>query len=155
MAERVLDWSEFESLAADLLSRGSRLRFRARGTSMHPFIQDGDLVTVEAVEAGSPRRGDIVLARLSSGRLVVHRVRQTGPDFLLVQGDAVPAPDGRLGLENVLGRVAAVERAGRPVRFERGPQRVLAFAWLALAPARRLLLNLRRGVGLMVRRLRP
>ena len=151
MAERLLDWAEFDALAAELLGRGSRLRFRARGTSMHPFIQDGDLVTVEAAAAGTPRRGDIVLARLASGRLVVHRVRQVGPDSLLVQGDAVPAPDGRLGLASVLGRVTAVERAGRPVRFERGLQRVLAGAWLALAPARRRLLKVRRAVGLMLR----
>jgi signal peptidase I len=144
MPARLLAWAEFEALAAEILARGSQVRFEARGASMRPFIQDGDLVTIQAVEAGSVKKGDILLARMNGGRLVVHRARQVTPAFVLIQGDAVMDPDGRLSLSSILGRVTAVERAGRPVHFNHGMQRFLSAAWLVAAPVRRQLFGLMR-----------
>ncbi len=37
-----------------VLERGAQFRFTARGSSMHPLIRDGDVLTVESL-AGGPR----------------------------------------------------------------------------------------------------
>ncbi len=144
MPERLLDFPEFEALAAEILTRGSQLRFEARGGSMRPFIQDGDRVTIQAANLGALKRGDIIFARLDSGRLVVHRVRQVTLVSVLIQGDAILAPDGRLVRDQVLGRVTAVERAGKQVNFDHGVQAWLSAAWLAAAPACKPLFGLMR-----------
>ena len=86
------------------------------------------------------RRGDVVLCRLESGRLVLHRIIRlesspAGPR-LLIQGDALLAPDGTISPGAVLGRVAAAYHAGRRFGLEDGLGRLLGMAWLVLLPLR-------------------
>jgi signal peptidase I len=49
-----------------VLEKGKAFRFEARGMSMRPLIQDGDVVTVRSLAAGEPRTGDVVA--FASGR---------------------------------------------------------------------------------------
>jgi len=55
------------------LGRGQRVRLTVSGSSMAPFLGDGDTVEIEPL-AGLPREGDIVLVECSAERYVVHRV---------------------------------------------------------------------------------
>lgn len=129
MPDFLVEFDEFESLAISILREGQNLRFRARGASMHPFIQDGDLVEVQPVEANSVRRGDVVFCRLPDDRLVVHRVIRAGQGYFLTQGDALPHPDGRVPAENVLGRVDFVLRRGKLVCLNSTGMTLLARGW--------------------------
>lgn len=56
-----------------VLESGNRVRFKANGDSMHPFIRSGQQLVVEPVDAHAVKRGDVVLARLDRG-LTAHRV---------------------------------------------------------------------------------
>ena len=82
----------FVFLSGDLLSFGLGVRFRAPGTSMHPTIRHGDLITVEPVTPSNLRRGDIILYRLQNG-FIAHRIvniekrNGCGRTFIL-RGDA-------------------------------------------------------------------
>ncbi len=129
--------SEFGALAAEILESGHSLRFRARGASMRPFLRDGDLLHVQPVSLPAIRRGDVVLCR-AGDHLVAHRVinirREHGQFILIVQGDALAYPDGRIFPDQVLGRVVTVERDGRPIRMDTLLQRHLGLAWMTLAP---------------------
>jgi signal peptidase I len=127
-----------------VLSRGVPFRFRARGGSMHPFVRDGDVVTVQPLGKSRIGAGDIVaFTHPGAGRLVVHRVAAGTGRGLLMKGDNAEYADGIVPLENVLGRVSRVERDGRRIRLGVGPERAL-IAWLSrsdrletmLAPAR-------------------
>ena len=101
---------------------------------MQPTIEDGELITVAPVGPGSVKRGDILLYQSESGvhaHRVVGRVkgtvpspvagcRATGPrqvdcplDRYLLRGDASVSCDAPVQLEQVIGRVVAVQRAGR------------------------------------------
>ncbi len=51
----------FGALIGSLLSEGLGFRFRARGRSMQPTIQDGEILHVKPVSAETLRKGDIVL----------------------------------------------------------------------------------------------
>ena len=146
MPDFLVEFDEFESLAVSILREGQNLRFRARGASMHPFIQDGDLVEVQPVEANSVRRGDVVFCRLPDNRLVVHRVIRAGQGYFLTQGDALPHPDGRVPAENVLGRVDIVLRRGKPLRLNSAGMKMLARGWRWMAILRQVPARLSRRV---------
>ena len=107
----------FGALIESLLSEGLGFRFRARGRSMQPTIQDGEILHVKPVSAEKLRKGDIVLfaegKHFRAHRLVVvDRERSV----FLTRGDAGGQMDAPLCLEQILGRVVAKEdnSGGKP-----------------------------------------
>src|SRR3972149_845028 len=66
--------ADFDCLVREVLGKGGGLRFRARGTSMSPFIRDGDVVRVEPAAPSRLKRGEIVLCRRRWGSHTVHRL---------------------------------------------------------------------------------
>ena len=116
-------------LAAAVLSKGASFRFQARGSSMSPFIKDGDTVTLSPPRDGSARLGDLVaFAPSKSHRLVLHRVVRAGEDYVLTKGDNSHPDrdfDPPIRQGDILGRVTHVERDGKKIRLGRGPERAL------------------------------
>lgn len=120
----------FVELIGELLGRGRRVRFRVHGKSMHPTINDGEMVTVEPVKPSVVKQGDIILYRNPKG-LIAHRVVAIagpggkGPTFrppssglsadylFLLRGDASRSCDSPVESSQILGRVVSVERDGR------------------------------------------
>ncbi len=124
-------------LTAELLSRGTRVRFRPTGRSMYPSIREGELITVEPVVPSDVKLGDIILYRSQRG-VIAHRVIEVSRSqtessafgaagfslrasssrdvrvFRLL-GDASLSCDKPVEARQILGRVASVERGGRSV----------------------------------------
>ena len=133
------------------LARDAGLRFTARGFSMHPFVTDGDVVTVTPAAWDEVDPGDIVACRSGEG-LLVHRIVRRVERRLLVRGDNCESPDGLIGEADLLGRVTKVERRGHRVRLAVGPAGPALAAlsrrgWLRplVTVARRVSRPLRRG----------
>ena len=112
-------------LSLDVLSRGASLRFLATGASMHPFIRDGDFVTLGPLLDHRPGIGDIVaFMDPRTERLTVHRVVGRKGGLLITKGDAAPRPDGPVPEVEILGCVTGIERNGRRVLLGVGPGRI-------------------------------
>ena len=125
--------------AAEFWSRaGQKHWLPVAGSSMAPFLSDGDEVLV-AHQAGMLRRGDVVVIRQNE-RLLVHRVLVPARrgDLLpaLTQGDHNRQPDPPVVGSTLLGRVCAVRRQGREQSIEsarwRGVGWLIAAGQLAL-----------------------
>ena len=106
----------FVEMTAELLSRGSSVRFQATGHSMYPAIKDGEMIKVEPVEPSQIKKGDIVLYRMKKG-VIAHRVvhierRNGGTPFFVLRGDTLETCDGIVEPRQVIGRVISVERNG-------------------------------------------
>ncbi len=134
---------EFRELLRDSLVRGVSMRFAAAGTSMDPFIKDGDIVTVAPLTDGL-RPGEIVAAvSPANGLVVVHRVVALRNGSALLKGDNLPAADGEAAGAALLGRVVRAERGGRQVVLGVGE-----WNWaLALLSRWKLLRHLARAVS--------
>ena len=131
-----------------MIQKGASLHTTVRGFSMSPFIRDEDVVTIAPMKGGPPRVGEVVaFVKPGCGRLAVHRVVAAEGTGWLIRGDNCPEPDGVVATEKIIGRVVAVERKGRPVRFGTGP----AGACIA-ALSRRGLLGRLHAVALLPRR---
>jgi signal peptidase I len=87
---------------------------------MRPSIRHGDVLTIQPVEPGDIRVGDVVFYRHQNMRVLVHRVtkrvEQDGETCFLIQGDAFDQPDGLAGVEQILGRLVQVEQGDGPGR---------------------------------------
>ena len=124
------------NLTAELLSWGTTVRFRPSGRSMYPSIREGELITVEPVQASDVKIADIVLYRSGRG-LIAHRVievscpqaepsavgaagfslRASSSRVFRLRGDASLSCDQPVEAEQILGRVVGVERNGRSIQL--------------------------------------
>jgi signal peptidase len=104
-------------LSGALLNLGFGVRFRAPGTSMHPTIRHGDVITVEPVAPFKLKRGDIILYRFQKD-FIAHRIvnveeREGCKLTFILRGDASTACDAPVKPEQVLGKVVCLERDHR------------------------------------------
>lgn len=135
---------ELEALAREVLSYGNTFQFVARGSSMHPYIQDGDLVSMRSIPAQKVRLGDVLFARTGIDLLVVHRVirikEQDGERLFELQGDDCNRSDGFIMERNVLGKVYLVKRGGQiidsrnPIRKLFSHLQVMLIRWFGKRP---------------------
>ena len=104
----------FLDVASELLSQGRSVRFRAEGDSMYPTIRKGEAIVVEPVPAAGLRKGDVALYRTERG-ITAHRVVASGKTRFKMRGDAMASPNEPVDIQQILGRVVAVEREGRSI----------------------------------------
>ena len=92
-----------------VLKRGFSLRFKAKGKSMMPSINNGDIITISPLNNDKIRINDIV-AFIEPTRkiLLVHRVIKIDNDKFLIKGDNVYNHDGYIPRSNILGRVIKI-----------------------------------------------
>lgn len=131
---------DLADLAREVLGRKCALRFRARGISMLPLIEDGDIVFVNAFEAGEARLGDIILIQNQSGVVKIHRVIghtiSSGRGMLITKGDNTEFPDELFLPAQALGRVYRVEKKEKIIDLTRRDYRWAAFVLGASERAR-------------------
>lgn len=104
-----------EILASQILRTGIKVKFRARGQSMYPFIRDGSILSIEPLCNTLPRKGEVIFCWYSTQTaeiVLVHRFLRYLPDGRVqTRGDHLPEADPPLPVEQVLGRVSRVEQA--------------------------------------------
>jgi hypothetical protein len=104
----------FDDLTQELFSRGSQLRFKARGWSMYPFIHDGDVLLIRPQRAAPPNIGDIILYRRPWGAYVVHRlIKRDNSHAAITRGDNVIECDPPVAIESIMGCVIRIENNHR------------------------------------------
>jgi hypothetical protein len=113
-------------LLQDVLRKGVPFTFRAKGSSMSPFIKDGDDLTLFPLNGISPGLGDVVaFIHKGNGMPFVHRVVGEKGNTYLLKGDNATETDGLISESDILGCVRMVERRGLRVFFGLGPERFL------------------------------
>jgi len=124
----------FDALAQEILGRGVCLRFRARGMSMYPAIQNGDILLIEPQCAAEFNIGDVVFYRRLGGTYIVHRlVKKENNSALITKGDNQPYYDMPVPIEQAMGKVIQVEGRGKRVNLKGAPSRTLGqiLAWFS------------------------
>lgn len=134
-----LGHSEFTQLSSEILGEGHRLRFTAHGSSMAPFVRDGDVLTVLPVEGVKLKLGNIVFYRSGGASLIAHRIvgiEHNGENTLLrLRGDSSPGSEELVSQENILGLIASLERPeGERVQINQGNWARLGSLWVHLFP---------------------
>src|SRR6266568_114740 len=136
----------FREVTSELVANGLGFRFQARGRSMLPSIQDGDLLHVRPVDWKSLKVADIVLFR-DGAEFKAHRVIRKKGDIFVTRGDSSLQPDVAIRGGQIVGKIIAKEcaDAGRIVPLE-GRTARLRFV---LSEARRRVSRTARALGPM------
>jgi signal peptidase I len=160
MREVSLKCSEFSDISTQILNNGGSFSFKAHGSSMYPFICDGDILTVKQIEYSALRVGDIAFYRSSDDRIIVHRVvdkkRQSNKLMLLMRGDSVFNNDGWIYSDQVLGKVVSIQRDKKFIQLDQKVSlRLIMYLWNKLYPTGPLFFNLtlkgKRGLSCVLR----
>ncbi len=130
--------SSLLKLSNSLSKRSASIRFRAKGFSMRPFIQDGDLITVSPLLNYPIRVGDVVLFKTVDDQAIVHRViRKTkinGETVFFIKGDAAFGQPEEVDTERILGRATAIERNGLKRKLDTKSYRIIGLLFAGLSP---------------------
>ena len=147
--QRQLDPPAFADLAAEFLGRGIGVRFTARGSSMWPFIHDGDVLVVEPAAGETLRVGDVVLYRAGGGVMAHRLVGRTAIDeqpVLIIRGDGSRGAGDRVRPEQVLGRATQREHGGTVTDLDGWWPRLVARLWISFWPVSLRSVRLASGV---------
>lgn len=139
----VLDTESYLNAVCRMLSTGAKqVPVPVQGTSMRPFLGNGDFVFLDAVD--SPvKKGDIILFRRANGRYILHRVykvKKQGTFLMLGDGQLVTEPIVR---EQMMGRVVRVTRRGKTEAPGSFVWWFFASPWRILAPWRKQISGIR------------
>lgn len=140
MEKRILPNDILLAEAGALLAEGRDVELLVKGSSMLPFLHD-ERDSVRLRKLDTVAKGDIVLAQISPGHYVLHRVRAVEGDALTLMGDGNVRGTENCTRSDVLG--TAVEFI-RPDGTRRKPGR--GRCWAVLWPIRRYLLYLYRRI---------
>ena len=127
-------------LSKDIFSQGKSARFQAKGWSMRPFIRDGDFLVVSPIENSSIKRGDVVFCITTENKVIVHRViKKYKKDkdnriTMLIKGDATFSSPEKVEMQNVLGKVVAVERNGQKKRLDTKFHQIKGLLFAGISP---------------------
>ena len=117
---------------------------------MKPFIQAGDILTIQPVKAIALNVGDVAFYRTVEGGLVVHRVigkkKQIDGVILTMRGDALSGPDEIVQVEQVLGKIVSLQRRQKIIRLDQGRWQWAGVIWARLLPLRPVLFGAARIV---------
>lgn len=141
---RLLDTQEYLDAVCDLLKQGQRsVSVPVAGSSMVPFLVDGDTVYLDPVET-PVKRGDIVLYRRRNGRYILHRVYRVNRDgsYTMV-GDAQTELELLPSREQIFARVSYARHRGKVIKPGQFRWWIYRHVWLWLRPCRLFLMRFR------------
>lgn len=119
------------------LSQGKKVKLRAKGSSMWPFIH-GNEDTLLITPASTLSKDDIVLAHIDGKRYVVHRIVEMSENIITLMGDGNLYEKETCTCSDIYGAVASIIRDGKELSLISKNAHMLARIWRLLLPIRRL-----------------
>jgi signal peptidase I len=105
---------------------------------MRPFIRDGDFIVVSPVKSSSIRKGDVVFYSNAENKIIVHRIirkyKKNDRIIVLIKADASFGSPEKVDINNVLGKVIAIERIGRERRLDGKLYKIIGLFFVAISP---------------------
>lgn len=122
------------------IQEGKSVTIRTKGNSMLPFIR-GEMDSVELSRRDSYCKGDIVLAEITPGHYVLHRIWAIQDDRIVLMGDGNCRGKEKCQIKDLVAKVDYIitptERKINPDSFG---LRIAARVWRFLLPLRGYLL---------------
>ena len=132
------------SKVAYTLSKGGKAIIPVKGSSMHPFIKGGE-DSVELFPPFNIKEGDIVLAEISHGKYLLHRIYKLKGNDIILMGDGNICNKEFCSRKNVVGKaVYVIDKKGRKKKLYSFRLIFFSRIWKLMLPCRSLLLRIYR-----------
>lgn len=113
-------WSNMQAeketilLITNAIKKAGWIELPAKGNSMFPFIQEGDICRFILCEPSALRKGDIILFSSPTGQLIAHRLYRTLTNnnqiYYLFKGDSNLGFDELIRKEQIIGKLTCVQK---------------------------------------------
>ena len=134
----------------ELLKEGHTVTLPLRGRSMRPFLEDGrDKAILKIVD--NYKEGDAVLAEISKGHFVLHRLIRIEGQKVTLRGDG-NLGDEHCTLADIRAKAIGFYRKGRSKLDSTDGRkwRIYSWIWMRLTPVRRWPLAFHRRIWLKI-----
>lgn len=140
----MVDNSIFLPQVVQLIEEGHKATIVARGNSMRPFIEDcRDKLVFSKVDSLSV--GDVILAEVTKGHFVCHRIEKLDNQTVTMRGDGNVRGTEVFPREHVRAKLVQVIRKGKLYTLSTSRKwKLYSAVWPKLLPVRRYLLALYR-----------
>jgi signal peptidase I len=129
---------------AEEISEGNSVLLSVKGTSMLPFLHEGDVLTLVPFYGSELKFGDIVLFK-NKRKKILHRIIKKNNNKLVIQGDAFWKIKEKVTTDDVIARLQKIKRKnGVVVDCTTFNWRISFFIWFLLRPIRPVLMFLYR-----------
>ena len=116
MKPRTIQNNLFFVEVANRIAEGERVRIRAKGNSMLPFIRNSkDMIVLEKTNEQSFQKGRLLLVQLKDKRYVLHRVKKIDDTRILLHGDGNLSTFETCTYKDVIAEVTTVIRNGKEI----------------------------------------
>lgn len=135
-----------------LLEEGHTVTLRLRGNSMRPFLKDNrDRALL--IKATHPQKGAPVLAEISPGHYVLHRIINIDNQNVTLRGDGNLANE-YCTINDIKASVVGFYRKGRRTldHVDGWKWNLYSFIWVRLYPIRRYLLAIDRRISQIIKK---
>lgn len=116
------------------IERGQSIRMTVSGSSMTPFIYNGDEVEIVPLKSVI-KKGDIVLTKSSGGYYVIHRIIKIKKDLFYLRGDAQDYTEKFYDYKNIIGKVSISVHNGSERNHSKEFWKFAGFVWIFISPA--------------------
>ena len=139
-----LDTKEYLDNVVDMLKKGAEaVPVPVKGSSMVPFLVEGDTVFLSLVGEKPLKRGDVVLYQREGGRYVLHRIQRAGSGVFDILGDAQTEIEYGVTAGQICARVIRVLHKGRVLTPADARWKFFSRIWLTLIPWRPVAVSVR------------
>ena len=147
--EHQVSMEQLLPLIREQLSRGSRVRFFPRGTSMLPMLRQGIDSVCLSPTPKKLKKYDLPLYRRPDGQFVMHRVIRVGEDYTCI-GDNQFVQEPGVRHEQIIGLVTVFYRGEKEIPVSNMAYGIYCRLWHYSRPlrylARRVLTKIRRHI---------
>ena len=117
MGTKTIQNNLFFSEIAARIAEGERVRIRAKGNSMLPFIRDGkDEIVLEKPNKQSFQIGRLLLVQMKDKAYILHRVKKIDNTHIILRGDGNLSMIESCSPVDVIAEAVAVIRNGKVIR---------------------------------------
>ncbi|MFA5011884.1 MAG: S24/S26 family peptidase [Ignavibacteria bacterium] len=138
------------------LSEGKPVRFTSTGSSMAPFIYNGDEIELLPINE-KLKRCDIILLEKDTNKYVLHRIVKIDGEKAFLRGDAQSKAEGPFKKQKAIGIAGISYRKGRRRDHTKGYWSFAGKVWVRFFPITLfeylVYKSLRRLAGIMLRKL--
>ena len=147
MRPKTIQNNLFFAEIASRIADGERVRIRAKGNSMLPFIRDAkDEIILEKPNEQSFHKGRLLLVRLIGERYVLHRVKKIDDTRVILHGDGNLYTFETCTPADVIAEATTIVRKGKAIEIGSFRWNIYRYLWPNNSFVRRVYFAIHRRV---------
>ena len=114
-------------LLLDTLNNNKDFTMPVKGTSMLPFINEKNLVTL--TKPNNIKKNDIVFYKRNNGQYVLHRIYQIKKDYFVLMGDNQTFKEEPIYLNQIIAKVKSIKKKNKIHYLKGFKYKLYLFFW--------------------------